>query len=118
MRQYGSKSDAYRAAGINAATWDRIEAGETVRPDRLAAAVRLLWPESEGDWRRANAGDRARDAADQLQELSNQVASMQQKITENASRLAELEAAFDASDEQWAARRRGTQPREEDPEPL
>lgn len=51
--KFGTKSAAYRQAGLNAATWDRIEAGEPVREDRMAAALQLLWPESGGDWRSA-----------------------------------------------------------------
>src|SRR5690625_6365262 len=42
MRQYASKSAAYRQAGLNAATWDRLEQGERVREDRLIAALKLL----------------------------------------------------------------------------
>ena len=52
MRQFGSKSAAYQTAGLNSATWDRIEAGQVVRDDRLIAAVRTLWPSSGGDWRK------------------------------------------------------------------
>jgi hypothetical protein len=52
-RQFGTKSSAYKAAGVNAATWDRAEAGDSVREDRLAAIVRLLWPASDGDTERA-----------------------------------------------------------------
>jgi hypothetical protein len=48
-RQYGTKSAAYKEAGVNAATWDRAEDGQPVREDRLTAIVRLLWPNSQGD---------------------------------------------------------------------
>jgi hypothetical protein len=51
--QYGTKSAAYKEASVNAATWDRAEAGETVREDRLQAVVRLLWPATGGDPERA-----------------------------------------------------------------
>ena len=51
IQVFGSKIAAYRAAGLAPPTWDRIEAGEPVRPDRLAAAVRVLWPETQGDYR-------------------------------------------------------------------
>ena len=50
LDMYGSKSAAYRAADVNSGTWDRIEEGLPVRGDRLAAAVKLLWPASRGDW--------------------------------------------------------------------
>lgn len=48
---YGTKAAAYQAARVNPATWDRIEAGEPVRADRLSAAIKVLWPDSRGDWR-------------------------------------------------------------------
>lgn len=54
VRQYGTRSAAYRAAGLNAMTWQKIEDGQPVREDRRAAAVRTLWPESGGDWRRVS----------------------------------------------------------------
>jgi|SRR5665647_574835 len=60
-RRYRTKSAAYRAAEVNAATWSHIEAGVLVREDRLAAAVHTLWPSSGGDWRKvgtAMASDR------------------------------------------------------------
>ena len=52
IERFGSKSAAYRAAELNATTWDRIESGERVREDRMIAAVKTLWPDSGGDWRR------------------------------------------------------------------
>lgn len=48
--RYGSKSAAYTRAGVNAATWDRIESGQPVREDRPVAAINLLWPEADGNW--------------------------------------------------------------------
>ena len=48
--RHGSKLAAYTKAGVNAATWDRIEAGQPVREDRLVAAINLLWPEAGGNW--------------------------------------------------------------------
>lgn len=51
-QRYGTKSAAYQAAGIHATTWSHIEDGVGVREDRLAAAVRTLWPSSGGDWRK------------------------------------------------------------------
>ncbi|MGZ4519140.1 MAG: hypothetical protein ACXVXP_08400 [Mycobacteriaceae bacterium] len=62
LDMFGSKSAAYRAAVLNSGTWDRIEEGLPVRGDRLAAAVKLLWPESRGDWRNIpSEGDEAGD---------------------------------------------------------
>lgn len=49
-RLFGTKKAAYQAAEVNAATWDKAEAGESVRGDLLRRIVRELWPETEGDW--------------------------------------------------------------------
>ena len=57
LDQFATKKDAYTAAGLNAATWARIEDGLTVRDDRLVAALKLLWPGASGDWRRVLADD-------------------------------------------------------------
>lgn len=46
---YGTKVAAYTEAKVNAATWDRAEAGESIREDRLTAIIKTLWPRSEGD---------------------------------------------------------------------
>lgn len=51
LRVFGTRAAAYRAAGVNPMTWSRLEAGEPVRADRLAAAVKALWPRTGGDWR-------------------------------------------------------------------
>lgn len=51
------KSDAYRAAGVNPATWDKVIAGDEVRASTLRKVVRTLWPESNGDWRKIPARD-------------------------------------------------------------
>lgn len=48
----GSKRAAYTAAGVNSATWARIEAAETVKPHTLAKVVGALFPRTEGDWRK------------------------------------------------------------------
>lgn len=54
QKMFGTKSDAYKAANLNSATWDRIEAGLPVREDRLIAALKALWPKSDGDWTAIN----------------------------------------------------------------
>lgn len=46
----GSKKAAYTAAGVNSATWDRAEAGQSIKEHSRVAIVRALWPESGGDW--------------------------------------------------------------------
>jgi len=76
---FETKRAAYAAAGVNPATWDRAEAGEPVRPDRLRRIVRLLWPESEGDWGRIGAATPASDA-DRVAELERQVAVLRAQL--------------------------------------
>lgn len=46
----GSKKAAYTAAGVNAATWDRVEAGLPVKDYTLGKVLAGLWPEASGDW--------------------------------------------------------------------
>lgn len=48
----GSRKAAYTAAGINSATWTRLEKGETVKEQTVVAALQTLWPETGGDWRK------------------------------------------------------------------
>lgn len=48
--KFGTKSAAYRQAGVNAATWDNAEAGLSLREDTFAAVLKTLWPESGGNW--------------------------------------------------------------------
>lgn len=55
-RVFGTKSAAYTEAGVNSATWDKAEAGGSVRGDLLRRIVRTLWPESNGDWTRVVGG--------------------------------------------------------------
>lgn len=44
-RRFGSVQKALRASDVSRATWLRIEAGQSVREDRLAAAEKALgWP--------------------------------------------------------------------------
>jgi hypothetical protein len=51
IQRFATKKDAYNEAQVNAATWTSAEAGNSLRPDRLRAIVKLLWPETGGDWR-------------------------------------------------------------------
>lgn len=41
--EYGTKFAAYKQAGVNAATWDRAEAGLPIREDRMKEILRALW---------------------------------------------------------------------------
>jgi hypothetical protein len=52
MERFTTKIAAYQAAGINSATWDRIEAGESVRDHSLIPVIKLLWPPTGGDWQK------------------------------------------------------------------
>lgn len=44
--EHGTKYAAYKAAGVNSATWDRAEAGLPIREDRMGAVLRALWGHS------------------------------------------------------------------------
>jgi hypothetical protein len=56
---YGTVESALRESKINRATWQRIEAGDTVRDDKLAAAEKALgW--QPGDAWRVMAGEEPR----------------------------------------------------------
>jgi hypothetical protein len=59
---FGTKRAAYSKAEVNAATWDKAEAGESVRGDLLRKIVRALWPDTDGDWTRLVATDPSRSA--------------------------------------------------------
>lgn len=48
----GSRKAAYTAAGINSATWARLESGETVKEATVVAVLQAFWPETGGDWRK------------------------------------------------------------------
>lgn len=49
-RYGGSRKDAYNAAGVNAATWTKVEEGRPLAERSLVAIVKLLWPETGGNW--------------------------------------------------------------------
>lgn len=52
IQRYGTRIAAYAAAGINSATWTKVEQGQPVSERSLIAVVKHLWPETGGDWRR------------------------------------------------------------------
>lgn len=105
-REYGTKLGAYRAAELNSATWDRIEEGLPVREDRLAQAVRTLWPGSNGDWRKVGGviknesdsvfgsiwGD-VREDPDYPVKVENWIAELQDRMEALEMRVKSLELA-------------------------
>jgi hypothetical protein len=80
-RLFGTKKAAYQAADVNSATWDKAEAGESVRGDLLRRIVRTLWPETEGDWTLV---DQEIDPEDPsiIAELVDRVAALEDRLTE------------------------------------
>jgi hypothetical protein len=50
MEVYGTRRDAYVAAGVNSSTWTRAETGQTLAERSLVAIMKFLWPETGGDW--------------------------------------------------------------------
>ena len=49
-RFLGVAQRAYRAAGVNAATWKRAVTGLTIKPHKQIEIVVNHWPETRGDW--------------------------------------------------------------------
>ena len=95
IRQYGTKSAAYQAARINSSTWDHIERGDSVREDRLTAAVKLLWPASGGDWRKTEAVDVSGPAFGGTYDDPDYMGKVEQWIKELEARIEALERARD-----------------------
>jgi hypothetical protein len=53
LTQYrGNRKAAYTAAGVNSATWTRVEEGLPLKERSCVAIIATLWPETHGDWRR------------------------------------------------------------------
>jgi len=48
--RYETKFAAYTDAGVNSATWDRIEKGLSVKEHSLVRVIKTLWPPTGGDW--------------------------------------------------------------------
>ena len=86
--QFGTRSAAYRAAGLNSGTWGRIEAGLVVREDRMIAAVKTLWPSTGGDWRKvpdvAQGAQSAVGSEQWLIDLQNRVEALERIVTDGA----------------------------------
>lgn len=114
---FGAKSAAYRAASISPTTWNRIEAGESVREDSLISAIKALWPRSEGDWTRiegvadvdlthfdfeAEPGE----VPPALNELFARVADMREKLDAVGERLTAVERQM-SNQERVIARGKG-----------
>lgn len=57
LRFKGSRKAAYTAAGVNPATWTRVESGEPIKEASLAKIVANLFPSTRGDWRALFDGD-------------------------------------------------------------
>lgn len=105
VRQFGAKSAAYNAAGLNAATWDRIESGARVRDDRLIAAVKVLWPSSGGDWQKIasepieelSLGQRMSDLENRVDALERASRAQREDVMGNAKHPAPMNEADDES---------------------
>lgn len=105
----GSKKAAYSAAGVNAATWDRAERGESIKEHTQVAIVSALWPDTGGDWTKiseqpdeqdeigfatwADLKDRRYDArhmAKRLDELAAENADLKRRLAAAEERIEEL----------------------------
>ncbi len=100
LDRYATKSAAYLAAGINPQTWDRIEAGLSVKERTLRAAITTLWPGAAGDWARVL--DVASVGGEQDVDYREPV-SIDDRILELQKRLESLERQFYGSDVQATA---------------
>jgi hypothetical protein len=103
----GSKKAAYNAAGVNAATWDRAERGESIKEHTQVAIVSALWPETGGDWTKIgvdtddgvglttwedlkNPRYDARHMAKRLDELASENADLKRRLAAAEERIEEL----------------------------
>lgn len=48
----GNRRRAYTDAKVNAATWTKVEKGESIAERSYVAIIKTLWPETHGDWQR------------------------------------------------------------------
>jgi len=82
LRRFDKASDAYVAAGLSSGTWASLERGASTKPLSVRKAVRLLWPETDGDWRKIPAeGERTGVAEpDRIAELTAAVAALAQRV--------------------------------------
>lgn len=78
---FGTKRAAYQEAGVNAATWDRAEAGESIRGDRLRSIVRTLWPDTLGDWTAIDTRSPPTDS-ERVAELEARISAMEELIAD------------------------------------
>lgn len=51
-QRHGTRIAAYVAAGVNSATWSKVESGEPVSERSLIVVLKHLWPDTGGDWQR------------------------------------------------------------------
>lgn len=88
MARFDSKLDAYRAAGINSQTWDRIESGLSVKERSLVASIKLLWPDTGGDWRQVPGMSEDSEAG---AEVPSQSSSLEARVVQLELRIERLE---------------------------
>lgn len=114
VRFKGNKKAAYTAAGVNAATWDRAEKGESIKEHTQIAIVSALWPTSGGDWTRIPDDERLASGegltprdferiAARLDELSADNAELRRRLDEAESRIEELYPSDPRTDEEREA---------------
>ena len=83
-RYRGNRKAAYTEAGVNSATWARLENAQTVKENSLVAVLLALWPESGGDWLQLDPPLAGTDASDleQAVESSNLSPAARDRILE------------------------------------
>lgn len=101
--RFNQKKAAYVKAGVNSQTWDKAEAGLSIRDDNLRTIVRTLWPETEGEWSRIPVGPQEQDAGyvaspgERAQagvtddEVLREIRAMRDDVRELSERVARIE---------------------------
>lgn len=84
IQKFRTVKAAKDAAGVNTATWNRVESRERVRDDSVAAIVECLWPDTGGDYRqvlgRVPVSQRLQVLHDYVAELQHELHELQSEI--------------------------------------
>lgn len=110
MEKFETKMAAYQAAGINAATWDRVERGQSVKDHTLVAAIKTLWPSAGGDWRHVLSIFDTDDAEDEHERMRDYDLRMESWVSELQGRIEQLEEhVYNRKDEEHVRSAANTQ---------
>jgi hypothetical protein len=110
----GSRKAAYTAAGVNPATWARVESGEPIKEASLTKIAANIFPSTKGNWRALFEGDAVVIPGEDLPETtdSERLDIAFQLISELFDQLAGINRRLDAVGAPPAARRLSAAPDE------